>query len=1572
MAASHSLSKPKAQGSAPSHRARASGAAGPTTLTSPVTGSVSAFYTAGPALTLGAPVQAKLAIGRANDPYEREADAVATQLEAGQPVHSISAIPPGGLNDVVQRQAEEQEEEPEEQPLAQPLLVQRQAIGEEEEGESEEERRESLVTQRQTDEEAPGEEPEEEEQLQPLLVQRQAVAGREEEEAEEEQPEPPLAQRQAVEEESAPEERLEEEAQETEPLPEEVRLSRAVVQTNPATANSADASGTEPVSQAIRQRGAGEPLNPRIQSTLESHTGLDMGDVRIHRDNTASQAAQSLRARAFTHGSDIWLGPGESPDDLRLIAHESTHVVQQTSGAAPDQTIQRKPSDYQHPEDGGVISGRLNRRFAREIRGAEQGAATTRGEVGGESSGTQVEPGGADRGRRGEERATARAEARRSTSTINRDELRDRSDELKSETRPDVDRPAQEQPRVTQSANAVEREAESPPESVVENKPEAKPAEEEGAGEAAKGAAEQAAGLAAQAFAAGAAEPEPAPEVEVQPPEPVTPVDSAGEALPSDPDAEMTLADLAERAQFLREQGTLMRSQAAEGRGNAQIVRGNLAKVGGEISKAEEGIAKSQEHASYRREAVGQAEQAADVSEEKAATVAAQAPNYQSKADEGKEETGPMSSEAGGLASRNAANTPDDPEAAAKSREQGQKINQVGSDTTTMDSAVSQTRTRADSLAQDAAQATQMNTDTRGKIGASQQQLDQLDERLTQHSAESGQARGHVESMAGQPDDLRARANQLDEQGIKLKASSFELEERLQRAQRNYAEYTVPELKPWEGEEPSTEEGPIQLFENEESEATAPEVPAPEVPVEAPALAAAGATPAGAAAEPTSTAPPPTATPTTETAAVRDSASATGFQPGAAEEEHAAASEEEPTTDSPARGEGAEVPAEEGEAPAEETTPAEPETAGGAVESLPEVTDLPPRERGPIDLNCEMPPWVTGVDPESCRQRETAAQRQEEERRREISEINQLAEGRPISQLGAGERVGIALRMVGRRYHNMISNIKWPGWGNLAKALLDPRSMLTGTIQGLNMILKAGGGLFSAERWRQDPLGNLLKSAADIATGLAIVLGSITVLAGVVAAIMGALMLITFGAAAPIALPVISVCTTIITTVGGWTIAVGKIALVLQALSLIKNLIDAATAQTAQDLQRETGEIQSDINGGFAAAMSIVGAKGAQAGLRRLRSRTAGVIRASRRAGGARALARQTVRAAPGRIATGARALPGRIAAGARAIPGRLAAGGRRLVTGARALPGRVVGGARRAVTAAAVLPGRIAHGARRRFAALRARVRGRRPSRELKGQVNLRDASRDSPAARDSNVRESAHLESEQLSNRQIRNEIDHIRDHPEILEGTLPNRRARIGRHDWQEQPGGRWCRHSNGPVCVLVVGESRTLEYSRKLAEENPNLRVLATRLETDVPEGGLSNLVTRGGVDARQLERYIFDARFSRIDAIVFNAPRALTGWHATTKKLVDDVLTSSRNILRPGRSVYISSSRNMPAGPRLRELLNNPPEGYLVNRVNYFDLPELAAIYTPFRNEGIALPRNIIGRMDWYIFTRTGG
>lgn len=89
----------------------------------------------------------------------------------------------------------------------------------------------------------------------------------------------------------------------------------------------------------IRSPGVGSPLSPAVRQRVEPHLGADLGQVRVHDDIKAAQAANSLRARAFTYGSDIFLNSGESAGDVRLMAHESAHVVQQSGG------IQRQPED---------------------------------------------------------------------------------------------------------------------------------------------------------------------------------------------------------------------------------------------------------------------------------------------------------------------------------------------------------------------------------------------------------------------------------------------------------------------------------------------------------------------------------------------------------------------------------------------------------------------------------------------------------------------------------------------------------------------------------------------------------------------------------------------------------------------------------------------------------------------------------------------------------------------------------------------------------------------------------------------------------------------------------------------------------------------------------------------------------------------------------------------------------------------------------------------------------------------------------------------------------------------------
>ena len=64
--------------------------------------------------------------------------------------------------------------------------------------------------------------------------------------------------------------------------------------------------------------------------------------MRVHGGAQAGAAADALSARAFTVGSDVYLGHGEAGDQ-KLMAHELTHVVQNTRAGDASAVAQRAP-----------------------------------------------------------------------------------------------------------------------------------------------------------------------------------------------------------------------------------------------------------------------------------------------------------------------------------------------------------------------------------------------------------------------------------------------------------------------------------------------------------------------------------------------------------------------------------------------------------------------------------------------------------------------------------------------------------------------------------------------------------------------------------------------------------------------------------------------------------------------------------------------------------------------------------------------------------------------------------------------------------------------------------------------------------------------------------------------------------------------------------------------------------------------------------------------------------------------------------------------------------------------------
>ena len=238
-------------------------------------------------------IQAKMTVGAADDPYEREADAVASQVMAKR--------------DVVQRESADEDVQ-----MKRIDIVQRSEGAEAEEEELQMKRVD--IVQRSEGAEA------EEEELQMKRVdtiQRESEGGEGEEEE--------LQMKRA--------DTIQRESEGGEGEEEELQMKRADVQRKEV-----DMSGSFDVEQDVESKisaksGSGQTIPDVNRELFESSMGHDFSGVNVHTDSESDSLNKQLGARAFTTGSDIFFRQGEynptSSGGQELLAHELTHVVQQ-------------------------------------------------------------------------------------------------------------------------------------------------------------------------------------------------------------------------------------------------------------------------------------------------------------------------------------------------------------------------------------------------------------------------------------------------------------------------------------------------------------------------------------------------------------------------------------------------------------------------------------------------------------------------------------------------------------------------------------------------------------------------------------------------------------------------------------------------------------------------------------------------------------------------------------------------------------------------------------------------------------------------------------------------------------------------------------------------------------------------------------------------------------------------------------------------------------------------------------------------------------------------------------------
>ena len=104
-----------------------------------------------------------------------------------------------------------------------------------------------------------------------------------------------------------------------------------------ASRSGSGSGGTVSLSNYLqRSAGSGSSLDSGASGRMSGAFGHNFGGVRVHDDASAHSVCRSLGANAFATGSHVYFAagrynPGSEGGD-RLLAHELTHVVQQSGG----------------------------------------------------------------------------------------------------------------------------------------------------------------------------------------------------------------------------------------------------------------------------------------------------------------------------------------------------------------------------------------------------------------------------------------------------------------------------------------------------------------------------------------------------------------------------------------------------------------------------------------------------------------------------------------------------------------------------------------------------------------------------------------------------------------------------------------------------------------------------------------------------------------------------------------------------------------------------------------------------------------------------------------------------------------------------------------------------------------------------------------------------------------------------------------------------------------------------------------------------------------------------------------
>jgi hypothetical protein len=131
--------------------------------------------------------------------------------------------------------------------------------------------------------------------------------------------------------------------------------------------------GNTYVQQVVRrvqaEKGPGRPVPPDVRAEVEPSLEHSLEDVRVHTDGAADEAAEALEAKAFTMDKDIFFSQRHaqnlsSSEGTKILAHELTHVVQQSGGnlSLPGEQVKMgRPGDAYEREADAIADEVANR-----------------------------------------------------------------------------------------------------------------------------------------------------------------------------------------------------------------------------------------------------------------------------------------------------------------------------------------------------------------------------------------------------------------------------------------------------------------------------------------------------------------------------------------------------------------------------------------------------------------------------------------------------------------------------------------------------------------------------------------------------------------------------------------------------------------------------------------------------------------------------------------------------------------------------------------------------------------------------------------------------------------------------------------------------------------------------------------------------------------------------------------------------------------------------------------------------------------------------------------------------------